>query len=357
MRFRPPSRRRIAVLALGALAAAAVLWSAAWLAIACGLARGIEGWVRDRRAEGWTATHGALALAGFPVRWRARIDRPHLARTGGAAGGFSWSGPWIELGWAPWAARSVTLRTADTHALGLEGEEGGRYRLEADAIAGRLGLGRGGTVERIDVAGDAISLAPPDGGALGGPFRVNRAILHADLRPAAPASPGTPPPALTLDADILGLTLPATVRPALGRTVGRIAGRATVMGALTAGRPAQALTAWRDAGGVVEIARLALGWGPLTARGEGTLALDTGLQPIGALTARIQGYAETIDRLRAAGALNGNQALLGKLALGALARPSKDGGRPEVAVPVAVQDRTLTVGPVALVRLPRIAWR
>lgn len=357
MRFRPLSRRRFAVAALGALAATALLWSLAWVLLARGLERGIESWVRDRRAEGWTATHGPVGIVGFPFRWRARIDRPYLARAHGAAGGFSWSGPWIELGWAPWAAHRVNLRTAGAHALGLEGEAGGRYRLEADGIAGRLRLGERGAVERIDVAGDAIVLTPPDDGPAAGPVRIDRAILRADLRPEAPPLRGTPPPSLRLDADILGLTLPATFRPALGNTIGRIAGQATVMGAVPAGRPAGTLAAWRDAGGVVEITRLALGWGPLSARGKGTLALDSGLQPIGALTARIQGYAETIDRLRAAGALNHNQALLGKLALGALARTPAGGGRPEVTVPVGLQNRTLTVGPVPLLHLPLIAWK
>lgn len=357
MKARPLSRRRIAVCAIGVLAVVAVLWSAAWLAVARRLESGIDGWVRDRRAEGWSVTHGPVAVGGFPFRWQARIDRPQLVRARGTAGGFFWSGPWIGLGWAPWTARSVSLWTAGAHELGLEGEAGERFGLTANEITGRLEFGDGGAIERLYLGGDAVALTPPGSRPDGGTFRVDRATLHANLRPEAKSAPGTPLPALALDADILGFTLPATVRAALGRTIGRIAGRATVMGAVPAGRPAEALTAWRDAGGVVEIPSLSLGWGPLAAAGEGTLALDIGLQPIAALTARIRGYAETVDRLRAAGALSVNQALAARLALAALAQTPQGGGRKEVPAAVSLQDRLLAVGPIPLLRLPYIDWQ
>ncbi len=357
MKFRPVTWRRATLIGFAALAAGAVLWSAAWLVIADRLESGVEGWVRDRRAEGWTATHGPVAVAGFPLRWRARIERPRLSRARGAPpGGFFWSGPWIELGWAPWAVRIVTLRSAGAHELGRAGDDGMRFRLAAAGITGRLGFGDSGAVERIDVGGDAIVLTPPGALAGGKPFRVNRMVLRVNLRPDAAPTPGTPAPSLALEIDILGLTLPKTVRTALGHTIGRIAGQATVMGTIPAGRPAAALTAWRDQGGVVEISRLSLGWGALTVKGSGTLALDIGLQPIGAMTARIAGYAETIDRLSAAGTLGRGQGLVAKLALGVLARTPEGGGRPEVEVPVSVQNRMLTVGPVPLLRLPRIDW-
>lgn len=347
-----PNWRRATFIGLAALAAGAVLWSAAWLVVADRLESGIEGWVRDRRAEGWTATHGPVAVAGFPHRWRARIERPSLSRARGEQGGFSWSGPWIELRWTPWTARTLTLRTAGTHELGLAGVAGGRFRLAAGEITGRLGFGDNGAVERIDISGDALAVTAPGGE----PFRVNRAVLHANLRPNAPPPSAVPPPSLALELDILGLTLPKTVRAALGQTIGRIAGQAIVRGTIPAARPAAALTAWRDQGGVIEISRLSLGWGALTVKGSGTLALDIGLQPIGAMTARIAGYGETIDRLGAAGALGRGQALIARLALGALARTPEGGGRPEIEVAVSIQNRRLTVGPIPLLRLPRIDW-
>jgi len=351
MRFRLASRRRTAIGGLAALTAASLLWSAAWLALARGLDSGIEGWVRDRRAEGWTTEYEPYAIKGFPFRWRARIGRPRLSH----GRGFSWSGPWIELGWAPWHPRSVALWTAGSHRLQLI-DVGGPYRLAADEISGRLGFGEGGIVERIDLDGNAVILNRPGDTPDGATIRVDRAILRADLRPDAPSIPGTPSPWLSFDADLLGLTLPQTVRTALGRTIGRIAAEAMVTGSPPAARPVEALTAWRDQGGTVEFSKLSIGWGPLAATGSGTLALDGALQPEGAFTARVAGYGETIDLLGQARALTPNQAMVARLTLGALARTPAGGDRPEVTVAVGLQSRTLSVGPVPLLTLPRIDW-
>ncbi len=342
---------------LVALVAGVVLWSAAWLLIAERLESGVEGWVGERRAEGWRVAHGPIQARGFPHRWRVLIDRPRLARPRGVDAGFSWSGPWIELGWAPWTPRQVTLRTAGAHDLGFAGDAGGRFRLAAGEITGRIRFGDDGAVTRIDVGGDTITLTPPGAPQGGAPFRVNRAVLRANLRPDTVATPATPPPWLALEADIFGLTLPKRMATPLGRTIGRIAGQATIMGTLPAARPAEALAAWRDQGGVVDISRFTLGWGALTASGAGTLALDAGLQPICALTARIAGYGEVIDRLSEAGKLSLGQRLVAKLALGALARTPEGGGRPEVEAAVSIQNGVLTVGPVPLLRLGRIRWR
>lgn len=353
MRLRPASWRRAAIIVLAVVIGGAVLWSGAWLVVAYRFEHSIDAWVAARRAEGWQASHGAVAVSGFPHRWRARIERPSLSRAGGNSGGFSWSGPWIVLGWAPWTPRTVTLSSAETHALGFAGAAGGRFRLTAAELSGLLTFRADGAIVRIGACGDALTVTPPSGE----PFLANRAILRANLRPDAPAVAGAPPPTVEIEADILGLTLPETSRPLLGRTIGHIAGRATVKGAMPALRPAEALAAWRDQGGVVEISRFSLGWGTLAARGDGTLALDAALQPIGAMTARIAGYAETIDRLTVAGKMTRNQGLLAKVALAALARTPEGGGRPEIAVPVSIQDRVLVVGPVRLIRLPRIVWR
>jgi len=354
----PATRRRAVLISLAALAAGVALWSAAWLLIAARLESGVEGWIGARRAEGWQASHGTVKLGGFPHRWWLRIERPGLSRPPGArAEVASWAGPWIELGWAPWASRRVRLRTAGAHDFGFAGGTGGRLRLTARDITGWLELGDGGAITRIDVGGDTLTVIPPGAPRAGGPFRVNRIMLRADLRPDAVPADAAPPPWLALDADILGLTLPARIGAPLGRAIARIAGQATVRGAIPAGRPAASLAAWRDQGGVIDISRFTLGWGLLTVSGAGTLALDAGLQPIGALATHIAGYGYAIDRLTRAGTLSLGQRLAARLALGALARRPKGGGRPEVRAAISIQNRRLTVGPIPLLRLDRIRWR
>jgi len=142
--------------------------------------------------------------------------------------------------------------------------------------------------------------------------------------------------------------------------VGRAMLTATLMGAVPptppGGSPPEALARWRDDGGTVEIQRLALGWGPLSVTADGTLALDEGLQPQAALSAHVTGYGETVDALLRAGMVKPRAAFIAKLALGAMAKTPANGGPPEIAVPVTIQDGKLYVGPAALLVMPRIDW-
>ena len=75
------------------------------------------------------------------------------------------------------------------------------------------------------------------------------------------------------------------------------------------------------------------------------------------MTGTITGYGETIDALAAAGLIKSGVALIGKFALGALARTPSSGGRPEIEVPVTLQKSWLYIGPLKLLQLPTIRWK
>src|SRR6185295_1371880 len=92
-------------------------------------------------------------------------------------------------------------------------------------------------------------------------------------------------------------------------------------------RPREAVAAWRDAGGTLEIRRLTLDWAPLALAGDG---------PLGAFTLRIAGYAETIDAIAGAGALRPREAAAIKAALNLLARQEGADGRREVRLPLSM---------------------
>src|SRR3546814_20885801 len=81
------------------------------------------------------------------------------------------------------------------------------------------------------------------------------------------------------------------------------------MGALPPGPPSQAIEAWRQNGGTVEIPWLNLVWGPLDLRAKGTATLDGRMRPLGALTADIRGYRETLTAFSSAGLVPPDTAL------------------------------------------------
>jgi hypothetical protein len=119
----------------------------------------------------------------------------------------------------------------------------------------------------------------------------------------------------------------------------------------------QAVEAWRDAGGTIDISRLEIAWGPVRMVGDGTVALDAGLQPEGALSVRISGLDEILTAMERAAMIDARTAAIARITLAVLTRPSEDGGPAQARLPLTIQDRQLSVGPVKLLELPQIRWR
>jgi len=124
----------------------------------------------------------------------------------------------------------------------------------------------------------------------------------------------------------------------------------------TTGFNAQALTQWRDAGGTLEANRIQVGYGPLFLQGNGTLALDGDLQLVGAFSARIQGFFQTVDGLRRGGVIRRPDASMAKVVLGMLSKQPKNGGPATISLPLTLQERALFAGPVRLIKMPEIHW-
>jgi len=85
------------------------------------------------------------------------------------------------------------------------------------------------------------------------------------------------------------------------------------------------------------------------------VALDAAMQPIGAFTARIEGFFETVDALRENGIIRPRDAVTAKMVLGVLAKRN-EAGRLSLAVPLTLQDRRLYAGPVPLIEVPPVSW-
>ncbi|MCH8156072.1 MAG: DUF2125 domain-containing protein, partial [Proteobacteria bacterium] len=151
------------------------------------------------------------------------------------------------------------------------------------------------------------------------------------------------------------ITLPEGIRSPFGPRIARLAFEATLIGVIAGvapgGAPAAALARWRDAGGLVEIHDLALVWGPLDVSASGTATLDPQLRPQGAFAARVRGLPEVLEALAGHGLIEPGVALALKLTAMTLATRDGATGRPEVELPITLQDGLFYLGPVALFRL------
>lgn len=339
-------RWAVAVAVLAAVLAA--LYVVYWFTMALQLRSGIAEWAAARRTEGIAVTYQGPELSGFPFRVRARLENPTM-QADAAATPWRWQGTRAYVELRPWNFSRLTVRLPGRHELRFV-NAGRETAIDAtaQAMAADIDFASGRAVA-AGVIGEGIVAS---GNREFAGARIGR--LAATVRMPVPAKADHTTPTVDFDATLEKGRLPDRVEAALGRDVARLALAGQVLGAVPKGPPKQAFAAWRDAGGTVKLDRAAADYGPLALKGDGTLALDKAMQPIGAFTANIEGLFETIDRLREKGLIRGRDSVTAKVILGAFMR--KDGGRHALNIAVTVQDRTVYVGPVALIGLPEIQW-
>ena len=149
------------------------------------------------------------------------------------------------------------------------------------------------------------------------------------------------------------MRLPECLTLPLCREMAHLALDAKLLGGLDAGPWPDALAKWRDDGGVVEATRLALACGRLTLERRGNLRSrsgrpadrrDDGADP------GLRGGARRVDGDKV---IPAHTAATAKILLRAMARSGGE-GVPILTAPVSIQDRTVSVGPVPLLRLPAL---
>ena len=154
----------------------------------------------------------------------------------------------------------------------------------------------------------------------------------------------------------LGVTFEETPPFALGNSWEEGFFRVRVMGPVPNFMNKRAIAAWNEASGVLEFDRFFINWGPLKVTANGTLGLDTKLQPEGAFSGRVSGLDEAIGALAAQKNMTGSKLTLLRSALNVLSRPSSLTGKSAPIIPVSVQSGQFFLGPVKLLELPPISW-
>jgi Uncharacterized protein conserved in bacteria (DUF2125) len=251
-------------------------------------------WIEDRRAEGWRLDYAEVTRRGFPLKLGLRFDKP---AAGAPDAAWTWSGSRVLLSKQVFGSGSVRLAIKGDQAIEFSREStaGGKYR----RYVGRAGkvafdLVPGGWIPNGRLSIRDLAMA---GESAAESLSLARLDLVSSGNPAAATGPTMSSYAVELTAS--GLHLPELEPVPLCREVAHLALDAKLLGGLDPAPWPASLAKWRDDGGVIEATRLVLVCGSLTVDGEGTFALDPAGQPIGAMTARIQGYEATLDRLTA----------------------------------------------------------
>ena len=165
----------------------------------------------------------------------------------------------------------------------------------------------------------------------------------------------TKTPTFTLKIKFQGLHLPQFLNLPLGYDIEELSSELKVIGKLALSSSVVNLARWRDAGGIIEIDTIQGTYGALKIHAAGTVALDKDLQPLIAMSAKLQGFFPAINAFKKAGYIRSGDAAIAKLVLGVLSKRDPKGGR-SISLPLTLQDGQLFAGPVPLMAVPAIDW-
>ena len=339
----------------GAFAVAALVYTVLWFAGASQLKAGVEEWIAQRPATGLSARVGKLEIGGYPLAFKLIARDPELEFSPPPGSGqAAWSAGFARAvaETAPWRPREFRIELTGEHGFEF-GSGPGRKALRGET--GRVRVAAAfdseGFPEFLSLDLRRIGLEDRQGRPA---YAAASARLSAERRPGGDGEGSTPDLRFGIAAE--GVNAPALARLPLGNQLQRVLLEARLVGDFPLENVLESLGAWRDRGGTLELDKVDIRYGQLGVQASGTLALDRNLQPIGALTARIDGFPGAIDALREAGIIRPRDAAVAKLVLGALARRPAGGGPRALRLPLSVQDRKLSAGPVPLMEIPEIRW-
>lgn len=326
---------RYLVVVLVVLLVAAGGYTAYWFVTVRSLEAGLNKWAEQRRAQGYDLVWRNAHTGGFPFAFRIGLTDASIAR------GNSYRVAVPEI--------VGTASPLDLSRWRIEAAQGGIGRaqgIDADITARSLSgaVLLGGDASTLDVSVRDVAGAGAAAGEIAGHFILPRRApaSHRDL-------------GLAVSFQLFHLTLPKPVK-ALGNTIETFAVDLHVMGGLPKGDWRQALAAWRDDGGTIELTQGELQWGALRLEARGTAALDADMQPTAALRASIVDQNALVDAAVGAGMLPKKNAILVKLVLDLLAKEGPD-GQPRLTAPVTLQDGKLAIGRAEIGKVPRIEWK
>ncbi len=328
------------------LAIIPLVWAAWWWLAAGSQKQAIEDWLAAQRARGWQAEAAEIAVAGFPNRLDARLDRPAFANV---EEGWSWRAQFLDV------LQVIYDPTFMVVVFPPEAEvaaPGARARLTADRMRASLRVADAGTMalERLSAEIDLAGLASEAGWTAS----VEKASAHVLAAPDA-----GPENAYRFRIEAAGLRLPDFLQR-LADPAGalpKIVEAVTVDGRAAFSEPLDR-TAFEVAApplDVLSIASARAVWGKLDFAMKGSVSADAAGYAEGEFDISATNWREMIEALVAAGAMPASLADTLKQGLGFVARL---GGDPDTLnVALAFSGGFTRIGPVPVGPAPRMRFR
>jgi hypothetical protein len=347
-----PSLHKIFWCFIGAACVASLIYGGLWVTLAFGARAIADDWIAAQRQNGWAISMDDPRFDGFPG-WPVVVLDNVAITAPLEEGAWSWSTNRVTLAPVVFDLTRLSARAPGRHHFSAPWAPGGPWSLEAKQADFSIDLDTKGRLQHGHLQLGTAELQDTNNLPLIGATGLDLELALADFDTGDSLGPEAVVARFTGHGDTVRLAM--NTAP-FARTIRTIQLDADLLGAIRPGRLQEALNAWRLGGGTLEVRRILLDWPPLTIAGDGTLALDDGLQPIAAFSTRITGFNDALDALETKGVIPRGQTASAQVILNLLASTPRDDEAPELRIPLSVQDQRLSIGPFNVMALPRVRW-
>jgi hypothetical protein len=352
---RPNPRRRIFLWTLAGLTVVAGLYTGGWFFLSAELRGGIDSWIAQQKKSGLDIRYASHQRGGFPFAIKMIFDQPVIASDRKLTS-FVWQGQQAIITVKPWNIRDGHIDLSGPQKIGIvRNGKTSTWQGHAGLFTADINF-KSRTQIQLALNFGQVDMKSKDDKAQSEPQRVQLHRGRIVVLQNSKNNTTEKTPSLVFAADLTQLHVPKSVPIILGHQFKKIAVKSSVFGSLPRTIHLLPLTAWRDAGGTIEIDHFEVDHGPLNLKTKGTVALDENMQPMGAFSSQIYGFSEVISVLQNRNLIKSNVALTAHLVLGVMATRQGADKRPRLDVALSVQNQKLFIGPLAITKLPPIKW-
>lgn len=319
-----------------------------WFALGSNVRELSNEWIAEQQRAGWAIAVNDVRLTGFPT-WPNVVVDDVAVTAPPEEGGWSWSFESLTLIPETFDLRRMNIQAPGRHEMSAPWTANQRWTLEADRFDFEFALDPDDRLQRGRIHLANAEVTDSNALPLVGAARLDLAL---SLTPKTLGAEDTFA-RFTGAADAIRLAMSL---PPFERVIRTAQLDADLVGPIQPGRLSEALNAWRQDGGTLEVRKVRLDWPPLAIAGDGTLSLDERLQPIAAFSTRISGFEDTLRALETQGIIPPGQSSSALVILNLLSSTPRGSDTPELTVPVSVQDQRLSVGPFNVLDVPEVVW-
>lgn len=342
----------------GAILLLVFVYSMIWLAFAESLREQAIVWIKDQSVRGLKINYDSFLVSGYPFEICFDIANPYFENASGAVM-WKWKSANLNLMAKIWSRDTFYFDFSGKQILTykLMGESE-TYKGYLDSAVGKFtiydGFYKSGTINFEDLKFRNLK-KNNNNNKTGSDISIQKAKLI--LKNLSLFNSKQQTDSWNFTGSFVDVRLPWFEISPLSSRVQSVSVDARLIGKIDTGPLNKSLESWRDMGGRIEIDRFKLKHGPLKILTKGTVALDVNLQPIGTLTANLEGFFATVDALQNLGKISASNAITAKVLLSVLSRKSVNGGPSVLNTTLIAKERQLFAGPVRLMEIPQITWQ